>query len=336
MKRDVTIDLMKGVAIILMMVAHLVFDTGMPKHIIHSFHMPLFLIIAGIFAKDISDIASFRQYTIKNAKRLLLPYVVTMLMLCVWGVLLTYAKHDVSYVIRHLLSMITASADGWHTQWGIIYAGPIWFLVALFWVRELFYCIQRICVRAHKYRDELIMGISILLSLISVLTHPYMPSLPFCIMQAFTALGSYAAGWYIHRHPMPWWVYALCVIAWPFAILYGYIGIDSCTINYYPLSFIGACGGTYVIYLLCKAWAKVISLFNIKHSTLNITSPLTWCGVYSLPILCMHDFLMYSALMYSIMIRIPYGGPLVWGGLLAVIMAYILLRIPVLKKVYGG
>lgn len=336
MKRDTTIDLMKGVAIILMMMAHLVFNTGMPKHIIHSFHMPLFLIVAGIFAKDISEIVSFQQFTIKNAKRLLLPYAVTMLILCAWGVLLAYAKHDISYVIRHLLSMLTGSADGWHTQWGIIYAGPLWFLVALFLVRELFYVIQRACLRIHKYKDELIVGICILLSLISVLVHPFMPALPFCIMQALTALGFYAVGWYVHRHPMPWWVYALCVIAWPYAIIYGYIGIDSCSINNYPLSFIGACGGTYVIYLLCKGWSKVIEKVTVKHQPSNILTPLTWCGIYSLPILCMHDFLMYSDIMNSIMLRVLFGGPLVWGGFFAVVMAYIVLRIPILKKVYGG
>ena len=334
MKRDVTIDLMKGIAIILMMLAHLVFDSGMPKQIIHSFHMPLFLIVAGIFAKDISDIASFRQFTMKNAKRLLLPYAVTMLMLCAWGALLAYAKHDISCFLRHLFSMLTATADGWHTRWGIIYAGPIWFLVALFWVREIFYGIQHACMRVHKYKDELILGICILLSVISVIVHPYMPSLPFCIMQSFTALGFYAVGWYIHRHPMPWWVYALCVVAWPFAIMYGYVGIDSCSVNVYPLSFIGACGGTYVIYLLCKAWGNVINNLNFKLQTLNMVSPLTWCGIYSLPILCMHDFLMYSDLMNSIMLRIPYGGPLVWGGVLAVVIAFFVLRIPILNKAY--
>lgn len=333
MKRDVTIDLMKGIAIIMMMLAHLVFDTGMTKQIIHAVHMPLFLIVAGIFAKDISSIASFWQFTMKNAKRLLLPYAVTMLMLCVWGALLTYTKHDISYVIRHLLSMLTASADGWHTQWGLIYAGPIWFLIALFWVREIFYGIQRASMRI-KYQDELILGICILLSVISVIVHPYMLSLPFCIMQSFTALGFYAVGWYIHRHPMPWWVYALCVVAWPFAMMYGYVGIDSCSVNLYPLSFIGACGGTYVIYLLCKAWGNVINKINIKHNTSNIVTPLTWCGVYSLPILCMHDFLIYSDLLNSIMLRIPYGGPLVWGGALAVVLAFIVLRIPIINKAF--
>lgn len=327
---------MRGIAILLMMAAHLVFNIGMPRQIIHSFHMPLFLIVSGIFAKDISTIASFRQFTLKNAKRLLLPYFVTMLLLCTYGAILACAKHNVAYLLRHAFSMITASADGWDSEWGLIYAGPIWFLAALFWVRELFYGIQRACRRVPKYKDELILGICILLSVLSVMIHPYLPPLPFCIMQSITALGFYAVGWYIHHHPMPWWVYAICIVTWPLAIYYGQVSLDSCCVGYYPLSFVGACGGTYVIYLLCKGWANVIDSLNRKRSTLNIITPLMWCGMYSLPILCMHDFLIYSDLMNSIMLRIPFGGPLVWGGVLAIVLAYIVLRIPILKKVYGG
>lgn len=316
-ERVVTYDLMKGIAILLMMVSHLTLNYGLPKQFIYSFHMPLFFILAGVFAKDITQTPSFKQYTIKNAKRLLLPYVVTMLMLCAWGGIQAYAKHDISCFLRHLFSLLTASADDWHSQWGLIYAGPMWFLIALFWVREIFYGIQRACARMLKYGDECIVGISILLSVISVIVHPYLPSLPFCIMQAFTAIAFYAIGWYVHKHPMPWWGYAFCVLVWPFAILYGQIQLESSYIAYYPLSLIGACGGTYVMYLLCKGISRIhelMSTINIKHNTLQIPSPLAWCGMYSLPILCMHTFEMHSDLYYSVICRIPITCERVWGG----------------------
>ena len=316
-QRIVEYDIMKGVGIILMMLAHLVYTEGMPKQIIHSFHMPLFFILAGVFAKNLEEVSSFREFTRKNSKRLLLPYVVTFLMLCIWGGIQSVAKHDISFFLRHLFSMLTASADGWESEWGLIYAGPMWFLIALFWVRELFYGIQRVCVHVNKYRNELVVGVAIALSVLSVVIHPHIPALPFCIMQSFTAIGFYAVGWYIHRHPMPWWVYAICVIAWPLAIMYGGVGIDSCTVRCYPLSFIGACGGTCVIYLLCKEWSKMLSFinsFNFKHSTLNITSPLSWCGIYSLPILCMHELEMHSDMYYTVMCRIPIDYERAGGG----------------------
>lgn len=315
--RNVAYDLMKGIALILMMYDHLVKTPDGVHQFIYSFHMPLFFILAGVFAKNIEDIPSFKGYTKKNAKRLLLPYVVTMLMLCAWGGIQSIAKHDACFFLRHFFSMITVSADGWQSQWGLIYAGPMWFLVALFWVREIFYGFQRACLSVGKYRDELVLGISVMLSIASVLLYPHLPSLPFSIMQACNALAFYAIGWYIHNHPQPWWVYAICVSLWPLAILYGHVEIDICRMDYYPLSFIAACGGTYAIYLLCQGWSKVlsyISSLNIKHSAFNITSPLTWCGVYSLPILCMHTFEMHSDMYYSVMCRFPIIYERAWGG----------------------
>ena len=316
-QRNIVYDLMKGLALILMMLCHLVYTDGPVKQFIYSFHMPLFFILAGALAKDIAQIQSFKQYTIKNAKRLLLPYVITMLMLCAWGGIQAYAKHDIFFFLRHLFSMLTASADAWHSQWGLIYAGPMWFLIALFCVREIFFGLQYMCARMAKYGDECVLGISIVLSFLSVIIHPYLPSLPFCIMQAFTSLAFYAIGWYVHKHPMPWWVYVMCVIVWPVAIYYGNVELESAYLAYYPLSFIGACGGTYVIYLLCKAWSKVLSFINslnFNHSALNIASPLAWCGMYSLPILCMHTFEMHSDLYYSVICRLPITYERAWGG----------------------
>ncbi len=317
-QRIVTYDLMKGIALILMMFSHLALPNAcIEQRIIYSFHMPLFFILAGIFAKDISQIPSFKQYTIKNAKRLLLPYVVTMLMLCAWGGIQSIFKEDISFFMFQLLRFFWASCDGLQTQWGLIYAGPMWFLIALFWIREIFYGLQCISLRIPKYGDECVLGISIIISILSVSIHPHLISLPFCVMQTLVALAFYAIGWYVYRHPMPWWGYMVCVIVWPLAIMYGGIELSAVGMECYPLSFIGACGGTYLIYLLCKVWSKVLSSINskyIKHHISNIISPLAWCGMYSMPILCMHEFEMYSNIYYSVICRIPITYERAWGG----------------------
>lgn len=333
-QRNETYDLMKGIALILMMLCHLVYTEGPMKHFIYSFHMPLFFILAGVFAKNIEDISSFKDFTLKNAKRLLLPYVVTMLMLCVWGGIQSIAKHDVSFFLRHFFSMITASADGWNSQWGLIYAGPMWFLIALFIVREIFAGLQFLCRHiGEKYRDLSIVGISLVLSVISVSIHPLLPSLPFCLMQAFTAIAFYAVGWYFHQHPIPQWLKIVCFLIWPIAIIYGGINIESCRIHYYLLSFIGAFGGTYAVYILCKVLEKLqTNITRLKP----IFSPLAWCGKFTLPILCMHELEMYSGIMYSLKCRIPsIAIALGWGEIfLAIVMTIILIYVPYLKKVY--
>lgn len=333
--RNLTLDLMKGVAILIMMITHLPFrDTGPVAHFFYTFHMPLFFILAGMFAKELDAIPSFKQYTIKNAKRLLLPFVVTMLLRVAWGGLQAYFKHDISYLLQPTLSMLVASPDGWETQWGLVYTGPMWFLIALFWIRELFYGLQYLLKSVdEKRRDILILSISIALSIISVFIYPYVSPFPFCFTQAFTSIAFYALGWFIHKHPMPWWVYALCVMVWPFSICYGDISLAFCTIGYYPLSFIGACGGTYVVYLLCKS---LVMLFQ-KPQLKPILYPLLWCGVNSLAILCMHEFEMYTAFLYSIKIRIPEVQYLIgWGEVfIAILLAYIVVKLPYIKKVYS-
>lgn len=335
-QRNVAYDLMKGIALILMMYDHLVKTPDGVHQFIYSFHMPLFFILAGVFAKNIEDISSFRDFTRKNAKRLLLPYVVTFLMLCAWGGIQSIAKHDIGFFLKQFFSMITATIDGYETPWGLIYVGPLWFLVSLFWVRELFYGIQRACMCVGRYKDELIVGISIALSVISVVIRPYLPALPFSFMPAFTAIAFYAVGWYVHNHPQPWWAYAICVAVWPIELLYGHIAIDECRLDYYPLSFIGACGATYAVYLLCKGYAWTIEKVKSKMTPLiaNPKSMIEWIGVYSLPIMCMHTYEMHSDIYYFVMCRIPICCERSWGGVIAILFAWLLIRVPYLKEVY--
>lgn len=334
-QRNMALDMMKGIGILLMMLCHLVYSDGPIKQIVYSFHMPMFFIIAGYLARDIVDWSQFVQYTKKSAKRLLLPYCITMLMLCAWGGVQACAKQDVSYFLRHLFSMLSASADSWDSQWGLIYAGPMWFLVALFVAREIFAAVQLTLNRLHvKYKNEILLVGCIVLSVIAVIARPFIPSIPYCIMQAFAALAFYAVGWYVRSTPLPWWMYGISIFVWPFAIIYGGIQLESVYIACYPMSFLGACGGIYVVYLLCEGLIRIGLLI---HSFFRLFAKfLAWCGLYSLPILCVHHLEMYSDIMWSLKCRFPSVGIVMgWGEIvIAIVLAAIIIHIPYLKKVY--
>lgn len=69
-QRDYTIDIMKGITILLMIYAH-ISDTEIINRIIFSFHMPLFFVLGGYFAKEVCDWRGLWQCTRKNARRLL-------------------------------------------------------------------------------------------------------------------------------------------------------------------------------------------------------------------------------------------------------------------------
>lgn len=50
--RDVRFDIMRGIGILLMMLGHIPIE-GVAYNVIYSFHMPMFFILAGYFAKDV-------------------------------------------------------------------------------------------------------------------------------------------------------------------------------------------------------------------------------------------------------------------------------------------
>ena len=87
LKRNESIDLMKGVGILLVVLGHTNIPTDLHDYI-YSFHIPFFVFIAGIFSKY----TSFRGFVISKAKRLLLPFMfysllswlIYMVVVCIW------------------------------------------------------------------------------------------------------------------------------------------------------------------------------------------------------------------------------------------------------------
>lgn len=91
MKRIVWIDILKGFAILLVIMGH-VCQMRFPiagkwlSDIIYSFHMPLFLFLSGLFARKAIEAADDRQiksFAIRKARQLLVPFVVWMILWCV-------------------------------------------------------------------------------------------------------------------------------------------------------------------------------------------------------------------------------------------------------------
>ncbi len=72
-------DIIKGIGIILMVMAH----AGFGLKFISLFHMPLFFIVSGVFFKEKSyeSITAIKFYIIKKAKSLLLPFIILTLLL---------------------------------------------------------------------------------------------------------------------------------------------------------------------------------------------------------------------------------------------------------------
>lgn len=155
-KRNPVFDMMKGIGILLMIYYHLSCDL---RPIIYSFHMPLFFILSGYFAKDISSWDEMRLMTKKSLKRLILPYLVTMILLIVIELVKSFFKGSYDNVILMVLRLAWSSGDIYESNYGLLVLGPLWFLIALFWAREILMFLQMVLRKiSENVRPWVLMG----------------------------------------------------------------------------------------------------------------------------------------------------------------------------------
>lgn len=318
-KRDVTFDVMKGIGILLMLVGHW---PGLPQwahQFIYSFHMPLFFLVAGYFSKPVVGWAKSLR---KNAQRLLLPFVFTQLLLIGWMALQAYAKHDVGYVMKPVLSLAWGSCDVIESSWGSVYVGPMWFLIALFWGKTVFEWLL------GKTQSAWLLVICFLLSLAAIVSRSFVSS-PWCLFQGLSSLMFLALGWWIRNKKMPKCMIGVAVLCWPLAMVFSNMEVADLHYCILPLDVVGACGGTLCIWWLSRQIAMVKWL----------AAPLAWCGVYSLVILCFHNFEWFSAIPYSIIAHMPItlegNGLVLFRYLFAFALAFLAVKLPYVCNVYG-
>ncbi len=122
MQRTDSFDILKGIGIILMIIAHTFGPNSILWDYIYAFHMPLFFIVSGYFYKT----KPFFELSKKNINKLLIPYIV----LCIIVIILNQIRqtHEITDDIKVALNGI----------------GPGWFLLAMFMARFEFYFILKI------------------------------------------------------------------------------------------------------------------------------------------------------------------------------------------------
>ena len=76
------IDIMKGIAILCVILEHIDNCPEILKHLITSFHMPLFFIIAGFFYRPQN---CYKEKFKKDLNRLIIPYIATMAILSAYS-----------------------------------------------------------------------------------------------------------------------------------------------------------------------------------------------------------------------------------------------------------
>jgi len=324
--RNPVFDVMKGIGIILMLVGHI--PPGEKAYcIIYSFHMPLFFLVAGTFAKVGSD---SKGAVVKDLKRLVLPVLVTMAFIIALSPLYYFIDGNFNNVVVQVLSLLWLG-DAVRTEWGLVTIDSMWFLMALFWARCLFRVVARCCEKIQKLRDEIILVVCVALSFAAILMHPVLPPIPLGLLKGLSAIQFYAIGWYLKHHKLPGWVYAVFVTCWLMALRFG--GIDMVRYYYgcYPLDVLGAVGATTLVYLLSKAICDYLA---------KPGKVLQWFGINSLLILCVNTLDRKTCFVRAIknVLSIDLTGiySVMFHYVIEMVLVFVVLLLPLLKAVYGA
>lgn len=271
--RSISLDIMKGIAILLTISCHLFPNWGgIWGKLADSFSVPLFFIVGGYLHKD----RPFKSALNKDFKRLIVPYVITQICLIVWYLFLFLVRSGSPEL--HLLKITSLS-----TLWGCspggpghlseLGVGPTWFLLALFWCRQ----VARLLI---KTGEKYCFPLSLVVSIIATIFAQKVFFLPWGILQGLSAIIFYILGWYAQKGLLPKSGIIASIICWPFAILKSSIHLHVAHYGNYLLSVMGGLGGTYCIYNASKVLSR-IPFLNVG---------LTFCGINSLLLLCIHDF----------------------------------------------
>lgn len=143
------IDIAKAIAILAMIEGHSVAYGGHARNLIYSFHMPIFFVLTGFTIKPVSNLSDFFRAVKRDFIKIILPCVATQ---AINGLISYWVYDEMASESLHL----RLEQLWWGSAidvYGHSCLGMIWFLVALFWTKQLYYIITLIF--PNKYNGAL-------------------------------------------------------------------------------------------------------------------------------------------------------------------------------------
>jgi fucose 4-O-acetylase-like acetyltransferase len=131
------VDQLKGFTIFLVVYGH---NFPLVEKYIYSFHMPLFIMVAGFFHPKISQAANIK----KRFQSIMAPYFIWSAMLFLFWLVLGRKYGDSGTldlsIVKNFMGIFYAQGDREYMDWGI----PLWFLPALFVTFVLMHFLQKL------------------------------------------------------------------------------------------------------------------------------------------------------------------------------------------------
>lgn len=307
------IDIAKGIGILLVIIGHSISIHSITSTI-YSFHMPLFFILSGFFLKKEEKLKSAIT---KGFRTLICPYIFTGIIITIVA---TYYNHD---IIRNLLEFILVDCKISNFQ--ISNIGAIWFLVCLYISR-----IIALLSLKNKY------GIPILLVLVIVsysISHYKEIQLPFCLLEAPVTTLFVLTGYYLNKYKYfdvnieNFKLLSLFLFFFYFA---RYVPIAT-RINLYHqgmINIITASFLSYIFVLFCRMLERHKNIIINKTNNL-----LSYCGKYSLIILCSHSIESHFHFFYFE--SIPSLIATFLNTVIIIFISLIVIRVPILRQIFS-
>ena len=246
-KRDKTIDLYKGLLIILMIIGYSNIDSGL-RNIIYSIHMFAFVFLSGYFFHTNGGI---KENIRKLVKGILKPY----LFFCIM-----YFFFGTGILKERIISAVMGMSFSQNLFVNVKSIGPVYFILMLFCVRLVFILID------HFTKNEIQRLISVIsLSLLGYYLGKEGYWLPWSFDCALYCLVFYYFGYLFKRYHLLETINKNTVLyfplstIWAFSLYYGALELATREYLDYGFYIIGSLAGILLGYLLCTLMASHIS-----------------------------------------------------------------------------
>ena len=256
--RNEIFDIMKGLGIVAMILAHTFGPNNLLWNFICTFHMPLFFVVSGYFYKN----KSIQELSYKSFSTLIIPYLTA----CVIIVFLTQVRqqHSIGIDINNIL-------------YGL---GPGWFLLAMFFAKIEFHYVLKLFPTWHLI-ISLVISASICLYVSYTNSRSILSFYPSIASLVFISVGYYVRQNNLlvpnNKYRL---LYIFILLFWFVTLIYGKVEMYRCYFHLNVIDFVGSVCAVFMIY-------KLSQRIN-KRKLLFMKTLLLFVGRYSLIFLFFH------------------------------------------------
>lgn len=262
--RDDNVDKSKGIGIILMLMGHSILLTwgwsNIIFNIIFSFHMPLFFVYSGYYFSS----KKMTQVIRGGIEKLVKPY---FMIAAIAIIVLSFISMDdaLNYLKGCIVGALGSPVS--KIRFHNLQAGPIWFLLALFWCKIFYSIIIRI---SPRYK----LILSLIVSALAIPICYRLINIPLCIGAGVTVVMFYAIGHYIKENggmanmKHKWFFISI----WFVSVFFMTLNTAQYSYKCLPVNIIASIGGILAVYkisqLLEGTCGRILILFGQNTMTI--------------------------------------------------------------------